>query len=464
MRLRLPTMPRFIQILGVSLLVLGATATFTITRSFGSLAEAERRTQTLINTNVRMLAIAGNLEFQTQESRRTFLYLWTTKDSRQLNGILEQVRSADLEVSLLQGRAHTLAKTGPTTRTLTEFDSSWDNYTNARDTIALLALGKRFPEALRLERTQGKQLFEHALVSLTLLKAELEREAQNQGLLIEAALRQATLTVGSSLAISFVTILLLARLDARRRQVAKELERARSEAITREGLLTLAQEASHVGTWEWNAETGVANWSAEQIRLFGLPESKTRPTVSEWLELIHPDDREAVWTALRSHRNGASNFECEYRVMPDFVTTRWLYARGKALRDSGGKTVRLIGSTFDITHRKQHEELLARAKDAAEAANNTKTAFLTNMSHELRTPLHGIVGMSQLLRSTELSEEQNEAVDTIELSGKLLLDTINNILDLSRLDGGRMPFNAHAFELQALLQSTIVAAKHFGKG
>ena len=107
----------------------------------------------------------------------------------------------------------------------------------------------------------------------------------------------------------------------------------------------------------------------------------------------------------------------------------------------------ILGINLDITERKKNESALLRAKDQAEAANRAKSSFLANMSHEIRTPLNGLLGMLQLIRFGNLSAEQQQYVEMAERSGRRLTGLLGDILDLSRIESGRMPIQAAPFAL-----------------
>ena len=131
-------------------------------------------------------------------------------------------------------------------------------------------------------------------------------------------------------------------------------------------------------------------------------------------------------------------------------------------RGEDGKPTSLIGSVIDITDRKKVEEELLNAKNKAEESNRLKSAFLANMSHEIRTPLNAIVGFSNILAMTDDAEEKEEYVHIIENNNVLLLQLINDILDLSKIEAGTLDFiysdvdiNTMLHELEVSMQSRI---------
>jgi len=156
-----------------------------------------------------------------------------------------------------------------------------------------------------------------------------------------------------------------------------------------------------------------------------------------YAEIIHPDDRD-----LRRISDELPTHVFEYRILDAHGNLRWLWERSRIARDGEGRATFLEGVLFDITDRRLNEEALMVAKQLAESANRAKSQFLTTMSHELRTPMNGILGMAQLLTLPDLTpDERLEYATTVIDSGQTLLALLNDILDLSRIEAGKLDLN-----------------------
>lgn len=132
----------------------------------------------------------------------------------------------------------------------------------------------------------------------------------------------------------------------------------------------------------------------------------------------------------------------------------WEFASFLPIMDSEGVIMNYLGASEDITERKQMSEKLLRAKEAAEAANRAKSEFLANMSHEIRTPLNGMIGMTNLTLQTKLTEDQEENLNIINSCAELLLRVINDILDYSKIEAGKMTLENVKFDILKLLEKT----------
>ena len=144
------------------------------------------------------------------------------------------------------------------------------------------------------------------------------------------------------------------------------------------------------------------------------------------------------------------------------------YLQGSAtvLYDSAGNVFGAIESIRDITDRKKVEDNLIKAKEAAEAAARSKSEFLANMSHEIRTPLNAVVGLTGLLLNSDLTPQERDYVETVRSCGNSLLSVINEILDFSKMEGGKMELESHPFHLRECiyLAADLVKAEAEKKG
>lgn len=207
-------------------------------------------------------------------------------------------------------------------------------------------------------------------------------------------------------------------------QIALEMERNR---------LQLILDATRLGTWEWNPQTGVTIFNERWANMFGWEASELEATVESWSSRLHPEDYDGVWLAIKNHLDGITPFyESMHRIR--HREGHWVYVldRGKIIeRDSEGRAIRYTGTVTDVSEQKK-AELNARK------ATRAKNVFLANMSHEIRTPLHGILGIASVLESTNLDSHQQQLLTTIKNSGDYLLTTLNDVLDLTRAEEGQL--------------------------
>ncbi|MET0791959.1 MAG: PAS domain S-box protein [Polyangiaceae bacterium] len=171
-----------------------------------------------------------------------------------------------------------------------------------------------------------------------------------------------------------------------------------------------------------------------------------------------PEDRARLFEAVSAHLRGeAREVNVESRLIHKDGSHRWRLNRGVALRDAAGAPTRLIGTSVDITDRKQLEEELIRAKEAAEAGNKAKDAFLANVSHEIRTPMNAIIGMTELVLEMPLPDEQRQWLMTAKSAADNLLFIIDDLLEFSKIEAGKIELNADEFSLRAAFGDALRA-------
>ncbi|HEY9162984.1 MAG TPA: PAS domain S-box protein, partial [Magnetovibrio sp.] len=235
-----------------------------------------------------------------------------------------------------------------------------------------------------------------------------------------------------------------------RKQAEAELNESRER-------FELAINGAGEGIWDWNIQEDRLYISSKIREMTGYKTNIIKP--SSWIKLIHPDDRAEYRKRLVAHLKGnAPDFTAEYRLINRSGTERWIRISGMALRDRAGWVYRMAGSVGDITEKMEFERELIRAKDRAEIANRVKTEFLANMSHELRTPLNAIIGFSDVMLSNlfgALEPRYRDYIENIRDSGAHLLAVINDILDVSRIEAGRMDLRPERTNPAELIDSAI---------
>lgn len=223
--------------------------------------------------------------------------------------------------------------------------------------------------------------------------------------------------------------------DITERKAAEDELRQSKEGLAR------AQKIAHVGSWTWDLVSNETIWSDELFRILGFEPNEVKPSLDLWFEMIHPSDVEIVEKLVAKARQGVIEVSAEYRMVIKDKSIRFIFAKGYNQFDEKNNPVEMYGIVQDITESKQAELSLIDARNEAESANKAKSKFLSSMSHELRTPMNAILGYGQLLESNPkepLTETQKKCVNHILKGGAHLLDLINDLLDLAKIDAGKV--------------------------
>ena len=222
--------------------------------------------------------------------------------------------------------------------------------------------------------------------------------------------------------------------------------------------LNLVVKATKIGLWDMEINNSdpanPANafmWSDEFRQMLGYSNEKDFPNIlSSWSDLLHPDDKEKILYAFTRHLldvTGQTPYDVEYRLLKRNGEYSYYYATGETVRDTDGHAIYTAGALMDITEEKNNLIAINRMREMAETANRTKSAFLANMSHEIRTPMNSIIGFSELAMYGDASKKTREYLSNIKESAEWLLSIINDILDISKIESGKIELENIPFDL-----------------
>ena len=205
--------------------------------------------------------------------------------------------------------------------------------------------------------------------------------------------------------------------------------------------LQFALDATEEGLWDWNSTTNHLIYSRGWFAQLGYAYGEFPDNIEAWQKICHPDDLGPATDYITKVLTSSSNLlEFEQRLRHKQGHYIWVYTRGKVVkRDENGRAIRVVGTNLDITKRKAAAAELLHAEEEAQAASKAKGQFLANMSHEIRTPLTAIIGYTDILQDPQTPPEKRSAlIDTIRRNSNHLMTILNDILDLSKIEAGKM--------------------------
>ena len=239
----------------------------------------------------------------------------------------------------------------------------------------------------------------------------------------------------------------------------QQRKKAELELKERNLMLKIFVDAAEVSLWDWDITGKNIIAGDDFAALYGFSSIKELPElIDDHIKLLHPEDVPLVKQIIQKHFDGVSAMlDIEYRVrVGNSDNYIWLNAKGRVIeRSKDGNPLRAAGIIHNIQERKEAELLLSRSKELAETAVKAKRKFLANISHELRTPLHAINGLGKQLQQSNLDDRQLTCLKMMNESGEGLLAIINDLLDYSRIEEGKLSIQSVSFNPSKVFYSVF---------
>ncbi|MDD2829730.1 MAG: response regulator [Sulfuricurvum sp.] len=233
-------------------------------------------------------------------------------------------------------------------------------------------------------------------------------------------------------------------------------QNAKNEQIKLDAIkLEIAAKSAEMGIWTWNFASDTLEWNKQMYSIYGIESQSQNNPYEMWLGALHPDDRAKAQSEVQYAAAFDGKFDTVFRILKHSSNEiAYIKASGICQFDKQGKKIAMIGTNIDITEQKLYEEKLNTAIKASREANKAKSEFLANMSHEIRTPLNGVIGLNNLMLNTNLTSTQKEYMTKAQQSSKALLSVINDILDYSKIEAGKLNFENRSFSIEEVLRSS----------
>ncbi len=234
----------------------------------------------------------------------------------------------------------------------------------------------------------------------------------------------------------------------------RQLQDVEAELSRAKERLELSLTAGNMACWDWDYKTGQVRIHENRARLLGEDPEEQIKTFDELTRMIHPDDYSKAMGKLDFHLKGEKPlYEAEFRLQTKDGEWKWFLDRGRIVeRDILGNPTRISGVLTEMDDLKKSEKDVMQSMAKAEADSQAKSLFLANMSHEIYTPMAGVIGMAQILKQSKLSQEQTEYLDVITKSATNLMAILNDILEYSKIEAGKVEFHEKPFSIHQLIE------------
>lgn len=222
--------------------------------------------------------------------------------------------------------------------------------------------------------------------------------------------------------------------------------------------LALASDVARLGVWTWSPDDDDLQWNDRMFEIYEQPLALKTAGLGykHWRERLHPDDAEVAARWLERLLEGSRVFETLFRLQLPNGDVRYVQAAARIEHVAETGCQKVTGINRDVTAEHELQSRLYFAKEQADAASAAKSAFLANMSHEIRTPMNAVLGMLHLVQATQLDSRQLDYIRKAHGAAKSLLGLLNDILDYSKIEAGKLQLDPHPFELNRLMMDLAV--------
>jgi PAS domain S-box-containing protein len=238
----------------------------------------------------------------------------------------------------------------------------------------------------------------------------------------------------------------------KRREAEISLERSRQH------LLFILQETP-LAYIEWDLNFKVSSWNKAAETIFGYRESEAIGRHA--MDLVVPEELqsevETVWNQILNNQGGNENLNANVRSDGSRIICQW---NNTVIQDPDGRMIAVASLVNDVTEAIKSQEAMRKAMEEAQQATRAKSEFLANMSHEIRTPMNGVIGLTELLLESQLDPQQRSYLEVIRSSGEMLITIINDILDLSKIESGKLDLAERIFDVEECLKTAFQLFSH----